>query len=131
MNNHHREQKATIISTAFSEWGKPHSTTMSLQPIAAKLSITKPALYRYFKSKDDLLETMVTTFAENLKGGLADFLSRSAPHRLDEAVSDYYAFLFEFFTARPFYLAFLLFYVLRIIKVMPLSLASLGEPLTG
>jgi AcrR family transcriptional regulator len=129
MNHHHREQKAAIITAAFSEWGKSHFTVMSLQPIAARLAITKPALYRYFRNKDDLLDTMITTFADDLGQGLDGFLARSAPPALADAVRDYYGFLFQFFTTRPFYLAFLLFFIIRKAKSLPASLTSRFERL--
>ncbi len=131
MNDHHREQKTAIVSTAFIEWGKTHFTAMSLQAIASKLSITKPALYRYFRNKDELLDTMVATFAGDLQSGIAGFLDRSAPDSVEAAVRDYYGFLFDFFTARRYYLAFLLFYVLRRIKVLPPSLSALRGPLNA
>jgi AcrR family transcriptional regulator len=129
MNDHHREQKSHIISTAFREWGKTHFTTMSLMQVARKLSITKPALYRYFKSKDELLHTMVTVFIEEVQAGIKAFLAAPPPPSLEGAVRAYYGFLFDFFIARPYYLAFLLFYILRKPDVVPRGLFSLGEPL--
>ena len=69
MSDHHREQKANIISAAFSEWSKTHFTSMSLAKVAKKLSLTKPALYRYFKNKAELLQTMVTTLVNDLSAG--------------------------------------------------------------
>ena len=50
--------KELIISTAFEEWGKSCYRNMSLTKIINKLKITKPALYRYFKNKKELLDIM-------------------------------------------------------------------------
>lgn len=50
--------KEKIIKTAFKEWGKLGYRNISLLLVAKKLKITKSGLYRYFKSKDDLIQDM-------------------------------------------------------------------------
>ncbi len=47
-------KREDIISTALKEWGKSHFRKTSLSTLARGMGITKPALYRYFSSKDDL-----------------------------------------------------------------------------
>lgn len=48
-----------IISSAFSFYTKPVMENVSLSMIASKAGITKPAIYRHFKNKQELDEVMV------------------------------------------------------------------------
>ncbi len=53
-----------IIETAFEVWGEEYFSETSLEPLARRLGMTKPALYRYFSGKDALLEAMERHFTE-------------------------------------------------------------------
>lgn len=50
--------KEKIINAAFSFYSPADENTLSLSRIAAKVGISKTAIYRHFKSKDDLLSAM-------------------------------------------------------------------------
>jgi AcrR family transcriptional regulator len=54
--------KDEIIKTAFRVWGRELYLTTSLTKIAAELGVSKPALYRHFKSKQTLLNAMDEAF---------------------------------------------------------------------
>lgn len=60
IDSKHEIKKEEIINTAFIEWGKTNYKNTSLSALAAKLKITKPALYRYFKDKNELIKEMKT-----------------------------------------------------------------------
>jgi AcrR family transcriptional regulator len=47
-----------IIETAFKVWGRELYRTTSLSDIACELKVSKPALYRHFKNKQELLDAM-------------------------------------------------------------------------
>jgi AcrR family transcriptional regulator len=51
-----------IIQAAFKVWGRELYQTTSLTQIARELGVSKPALYRHFKDKQALLDTMYTSF---------------------------------------------------------------------
>jgi AcrR family transcriptional regulator len=51
-----------ILAAAFRVWGREAYRKMSLTEVAIELGVTKPALYRHFKDKDQLLAAMQTSF---------------------------------------------------------------------
>lgn len=48
-----------FIHAAFRVWGKDLFGKMSLQDLTDDLGVTKPSLYRHFRSKDDLIHAMI------------------------------------------------------------------------
>jgi AcrR family transcriptional regulator len=60
--------KTDIIEAAFQVWGRELFKTTSLSQVAQALGVTKPALYRHFKSKDDLLEGMCGYYYDHYVG---------------------------------------------------------------
>lgn len=81
---HRAERRQQIIDEAFRTWGRSAFFHTRLEDVAAALSITKPALYRYFKSKEELLEGMeqqlLSAYAR-LGSDLAAEASKSDPRR--------------------------------------------------
>ena len=51
-----------IIETAFKVWGEECYRTRSLTLVAKALRVSKPALYRHFKDKDELIEALYRDF---------------------------------------------------------------------
>lgn len=104
-----------ILATAFRVWGCEGYKKMSLTEVAAALGVTKPALYRHFKDKDQLLSAMhrdffdryakalVAAFPEGLAGS-----GDSVPlgFRLIETLAGY-------FGSRPEDLAFMFARIMR------------------
>jgi AcrR family transcriptional regulator len=90
-----------ILDAAFHAWGHDGYRTMSLSDVAVRLGVTKPALYRHFRSKEELQEAMTADFFDrfiirlrtilveaakpapetetllNVVEGLADYFSRN------------------------------------------------------
>ena len=65
-----RITKDLILDTAFSFLDEPRFSTFSMNELAARLSCTKPAIYRHFAGKDALLDAMENRVIE----GLAPYL---------------------------------------------------------
>ncbi|MDX9958334.1 MAG: TetR/AcrR family transcriptional regulator [Clostridia bacterium] len=120
-----------ILAAAFRVWGREAYRKMSLTEVATELGVTKPALYRHFRDKDQLLAAMHTAFfdryAQAMKlafpSGLAGTTS-SVPLilRLLEALSG-------FFGARPGDLAFMFARIMRfqdVEKTFAAELAARG-----
>lgn len=61
-----------IVDAAFATWGASHFSSTSLQSVAQHLGVTKPAVYRYFRGKAELLEALRHDFVDRY---LADFLT--------------------------------------------------------
>lgn len=54
-----------IIQAAFKVWGREFYFNTSLSHVAQELKVCKPALYRHFRSKQDLFEAMTTYFFDD------------------------------------------------------------------
>ena len=54
--------KTDVIKAAFRAWGRELYQKTSLSQIARELGVTKPALYRHFKNKQELLNEMYVYF---------------------------------------------------------------------
>ncbi len=60
-----QEKKSTkelILDAAFSFYTKPYIRDFSMSELAAKVGLSKPAIYRHFKNKADLQKEMQTYF---------------------------------------------------------------------
>ena len=90
--------KDDIIQAAFKVWGRDLYRTTSLSQISGELRVSKPALYRHFKDKDDLLKAMNTAFFDDCAGfirtgydnALAAGNRVESPLIIMRAVSEYY-----------------------------------------
>lgn len=61
---------------------------LSLTDIASMAGVSRPTLYRYFPSREALLEALAEHEKERFRSGLADALDgRTGPGRLDRALS--------------------------------------------
>jgi AcrR family transcriptional regulator len=120
-----------ILAAAFRVWGREAYRKMSLTEVAVELGVTKPALYRHFKDKDQLLAAMHTVFFDRYAGAMkAAFpegmtgMSSSVPmilHLLEV--------LAAFFGARPEDLAFMFARIMRnndVEKIFAAELAARG-----
>lgn len=66
-----------IISSAFSFYSKPVIKSVSLSAIASKAGITKPAIYRHFKNRQELDEVML----DRVFGDLYSILAKIHPEK--------------------------------------------------
>jgi TetR/AcrR family transcriptional regulator, fatty acid metabolism regulator protein len=57
---------------------------LTIKNLAADLNLSEPALYRHFKSKNDILLGMLTYFIGQMKGRLDDLLETDFDHAQDE-----------------------------------------------
>lgn len=102
-----------IIDTAFKVWGNNYFYNTSLSSLADALSMTKPALYRYFKNKDAILLTM----KEDLIDKYQVLLKKSGSgenQNLDALLVDYTENAVRFFAENYHYYRFL---VLKLINM--------------
>lgn len=64
--------KELIIEAAFSFYSKPYTKDFSLNELAQKVGISKPAIYRHFKNKEGLIEGMQAHFFDIMAKYLAE-----------------------------------------------------------
>ncbi|MBQ0051859.1 MAG: TetR/AcrR family transcriptional regulator [Treponema sp.] len=93
-----KSTKQQIIDAAFSFCDAPRLKVFSLSEVAAKVGISKPAIYRHFKNKDALIEAM----EECLYDSIALHLSQIESDRLEKSKVPF-ARLIDFFAQNPCY----------------------------
>jgi AcrR family transcriptional regulator len=106
MMTKHEIKKSEIIKCAFSEWGKLGFHTTSLSPIAEKMKLSKTAFYRYFKSKDDLFESMVEYFLNDYIKISKSAIENYENSGLQQFILNYIKIHFTFFAENQHYLHF-------------------------
>ncbi len=105
--------KEDIINTAFIEWGRKNFISRSLTLITRKLNITKPALYRYFRNKDELIECMKLHLIDRLYNDHKQLTAGLGGKTPDEKIYSIIKGSFSFFIKNHYYLMFYLFYLLK------------------
>jgi AcrR family transcriptional regulator len=64
--------KEAVVEAAFRVWGREYYQTTSLSPLARELGVSKPALYRHFKSKQALMDALYTRFFDDYAAHIRD-----------------------------------------------------------
>ena len=101
----HQAKYEKIIETAFHEWGKTYFSKTSLSSIAAKMKMTKPAFYRYFKKKEDLELTLEKYFLQEFKKHIFS-LTEYKNLAFTEFLRIYLKIFYTFFGQNPYYIYF-------------------------
>jgi AcrR family transcriptional regulator len=108
----HEAKCRLIIETAFSEWSKTWFKDTSLSLVHEKLKMTKPALYRYFKSKELLIEAMRDRFYEDFIANASGFSNEKPDEETGiETIKRYIRVHFTFFMNHIDYLLFFMFFI--------------------
>ena len=94
--------KEKIIEAAFSLYSTRAYEKLSLSKVASKVGITKTAIYRHFKNKESLIETMKQRLYEECAECFTQFTDQN--FELKKLLPE----LFIFFTEKPYYMSFLL-----------------------
>ncbi len=95
--------KELILDAAFSFLGRPNFATFSMNSLAEKVGISKPAIYRHFKNKEALLDAMEELVIENLVEHLKDVASENFETRKKSLAS-----LIEYFSENPMHINYLI-----------------------
>ncbi len=111
--NKHDQRKEEIITAAFIEWGKTKFRNTSLSSLAREVGMTKPALYRYFSKKDDILKSMKIRFSSAYGRIVREFMDLSSGQGIQEIVHSFNKSHTEFFLENPEYYLFLFFYIMK------------------
>ena len=109
-----RQQKRDrILRTAFEVWGDSKFLSTSLASVAERLELSKPALYRYFASKDELIAGMQEQFAEDYRESAERHMCWDPTCGLERLVHAIVRTVFGFLQREPAYLTFFTEYLLR------------------
>jgi AcrR family transcriptional regulator len=86
---HHEEARNQIIAAALAIAAKNGWDAVTLEAIARYVCVTKPALYSYFKNREDLLHAVVYVVFENIRSSLKLILTdENNIHRLVRNLAD-------------------------------------------
>ena len=106
--------EAKIIKTAFDEWGKTAFRNATLKSISDKLNLTKPALYRYFKNKNEIFEKMFDCFMSDYQNVTNSFINECGnTDDLDFIIKSYINNYFKFFSNNHHYFFFFIFHAVK------------------
>ena len=93
------------MDAAFSFCNEPRFSVFSMSELAAKVGISKPAIYRHFKDKDAVLAAMYEKFVDALASCLQEVHEVIA---LDRIPVDAVANVVQFFTENPHYVNYMM-----------------------
>jgi AcrR family transcriptional regulator len=83
----HQATRAEILDTARRQIATTGAAALSLRAIAAEMQMTAPALYRYFKSRDELVTALIVaayhSFADTLEAARDAVPASDHKQRLD------------------------------------------------
>ena len=99
--------KEKILECAFKLYAKPRMSEISLAEIAAEAGISKTAIFRHYKNKDDLLEKMRESFFEAFALMISELDDSSKPYNL-KGVEKAVRCVFDFCDRYPNYLCYFL-----------------------
>lgn len=102
-----------IINIAFTEWGKRNFISKSLSLITRKMNITKPALYRYFKNKEELFSSMKNHLICRLVEQHQLFMKEISNKTSEEIIYLLIKSQFTFFLNNYYYFLFHIFYLIK------------------
>ena len=84
--------KEKIIQTAFSLFEKPRLKEISLSEIAANVGISKTAIFRHFKNKEELFDSLFERFLEDFSKIAHHFKSEVTESAIEETVCTFVDF---------------------------------------
>ncbi len=99
--------KEKILECAFKLYEKPRMSEISLGEIAAEAGISKTAIFRHYKNKDDLMEKMRERFFEAFAMMISELDDSRKPYNL-KGVEKAVRCVFDFCDRYPNYLTYFL-----------------------
>lgn len=99
--------KEKILECAFGLYEKPRMSEISLSEIAAKAGISKTAIFRHYKNKEEMMEKMREKFFEAFALMISQLDDSRKPHNL-KGVEKAVRCVFDFCQNYPNYLSYFL-----------------------
>ncbi len=108
------EQSSQIVEAAFDEWGKTHFARTSLSLVAARLAVTKQAIYRHFPNKNALIDAMIeqvrSDYAKMTERLVSELCRDDSARTLERVIRSYATCYMDFLRVNPNYYIFLAMY---------------------
>lgn len=97
-----------IINGAFHAWGRTHFADTSLNAVARHLGVTKPAVYRYFRSKEEVMDALREDFARRMLAEVVEPMGGVDPADPQEFLHSYIQHVLQFYVNHPYHYSFLI-----------------------
>lgn len=99
-NNKFSERQIEIIEAATKRIDEHGIQDLTIKTLAADLNLSEAALYRHFKSKNEILLGLLTYFIEEMKGRL-DLILSNKDRSPSELLKDLFDSQFKTFVQKP------------------------------
>ncbi len=106
-----RLNREQIIEAAFRAWGRTFFMRTGLDLVARELGVTKPAMYRYFRNKDEViyaLEEDYDRLSEQYIVTPLQSLQASSKVEAESVIRTYFTGVFRLFEEHPYHYPFFL-----------------------
>jgi len=100
-------KRQEIIQEAFKVWGENSFYNTSLASLAQSMNISKAALYRHIKGKEDLLEAMKEYFLQLHRHLCQEVQQKAAGKGFDEKLSIFHKVVIQFYAKNYWYYRFI------------------------
>lgn len=107
-NHSEKTTKELILDAAFSFCNEPRFKSFSMNDLAAKVGISKPAIYRHYKDKDAVIAAMYERFFASLADCLRTVEAQTKADGAKIVSEKAFADLVSFFTEHPYYINYML-----------------------
>jgi len=108
-----KDRKEAILDAAFLIWGKSNFTTTSLTPIANHLGITKAAIYKHFRSKEELLRNMEERFVQRYVAFHEEFFREAAGADISTAVYIFMKKVLQFYQGNIYFYTYFIMWMIE------------------
>lgn len=72
-------RREEVLRAAFAGWAESYYSNTSLAVVAEELGVSKAALYRHFRSKEELISSMEATYLADFRAEVLDPLAGAVP----------------------------------------------------
>lgn len=106
-----KSTKSLILEAAFSFYQKTMTKDFSMNELAQKVGLSKPAIYRHFKNKADVLEAMKTYFFDLIASKLTGYNGREKDFSAEELGKQILKAITVFFVENPQFINYFIYQV--------------------
>lgn len=104
-----KSTKILIIEEAFNFFKHPYFKDFSMSELAAKVGISKPAIYKHYKSKDAVLEAMESFFFDLVGSRVSSIQTAKFKSNNTETVRKLFSEFIVFFTEHTKYINYFIY----------------------
>ncbi|MFP4209860.1 MAG: TetR/AcrR family transcriptional regulator [Alkalispirochaeta sp.] len=99
-----------IVDAAFHAWGRTRFMHTGIELVARELSVTKPAIYRHIRNKEELVHAMERDYQKQVDRFVVPALTErsTGTDALERLVRRYFSAVLRFYETKPYHYVFYL-----------------------